>query len=70
MNGSLGFMVNRIIVFGAVIPLVCCSWIPVELELALGFMAAEPPQAHVHGFDALGYSGEVDGANRSSVVSL
>ena len=54
MNGSLGFMVNRRVVFGAATPLVRCSWGPVESVLALAFAVAEPPQAHAHGFDALG----------------
>ena len=34
----------------------------------MGFAAAEPPQAHVHGFYVLCYGGEVGDANISSVV--
>ena len=70
MNCSLGFLVNGRIVFGAVIPLVIGSWGPEESELALGFAAADPPQAHVHGFYAIGYGGEFGDANSISVVSL
>ena len=70
MNGFLGFMVNRSMVFGAEIPLVFCSWGPVKSELVLGFAAVDPPQAHVHGFDVLDYSSEVGDANSSIFFSL
>ena len=70
MNGPLVFMVNGKMVFGDVIPLVRGSWGPVESELALRFAAVDPPQAHVHGFYAIGYGGEFGDANSISVVSL
>ena len=70
MNSSLGFLVNGRMVFGTVIPLVHCSWVPVESKLSLVFVAAEPPQTHVHGFYALGCGGKVGDDNSISVVSL
>ena len=70
MNGSLEFVVNSRMVFVTVIPFVRCSWGPVESELALVFVAEEPPQAHVHVFDEIGYSGEVGDVNSISIVSL
>ena len=62
MNVSFGFMVNESMVLGTLVPLVRGSWGPVA--------TSDPPQAHVHGFYALGYGGKVGDTNRRSVVGL
>ena len=50
MRGVLGFVVDIRVGLGGVIGKIGGTRTPVVAELALGFIAAEPPEAHVHGF--------------------
>ena len=70
MSGSASFVVKRWMILGAVVDKIRVTRGPVEVELALGFAAAEPPESHVYGFDVLGDDGLVDDTGWSGVVGL
>ena len=63
-------MIDVWVGFGGVIGKVGRAWTPVVTELALGFAAAEPPKAHVHGLHFLSYDGFVGDAQGCGVVCL
>ena len=63
-------MIDVWVGFGRVISKVGRAWTPVVMELALGFVAAEPPKAHVHGLHFLSYDGFVGYAYGCGVVCL
>ena len=48
MSDSVGFMVGVRVVFGVVVSPVLGARIPVITKLVLGFVAPEPPEAHIH----------------------
>ena len=70
MDGSVGFVVDWWVVLGVVVCPIVTALIPVVVELLLRFLAAEPPQAKIHGLDSLRDNGEVGDANGSGVVHL
>ncbi len=43
MCGSVGFVVDRQVVFGVVVGQIVAALVPVEGKLFLGFTALEPP---------------------------
>ena len=53
-----------------VISVVGRPWSPVIAELTLGFTAAEPPEAHVHGFHLFGDDGFIGDTKCCGVVGL
>ena len=57
-------------ILGAVVGKICAAGGSVETELALGFVAAEPPESHVHGFSVPGDDGFVDDTSGDGVVGL
>ena len=63
-------MVERRIVLGAVVGKIGVPGGPVEVELALGFAAVDPPELHVHGLDVLGNDGVIDDSDGSGVIGL
>ena len=70
MNGTVYFIVEQRMILGAVVGKICAAGGSVEAELALGFVAAEPPESHVHGLDIFGNNGIVGDSNSSGVVIL
>jgi hypothetical protein len=56
MSTSLGFMVGVWVVFGVVVSPGFRAGIPVEMELVLGGMAQEPPEAHTQHFGPAGHN--------------
>ncbi len=48
MSDLVGFMVGVRVVFGVVVSPVLGARIPVITKLVLGFVAPEPPEAHIH----------------------
>ena len=63
-------MIDVWVGFGGVVGKVGGAWTPVVAELALGFAAAEPPKAHVHGLHFLSYECFVGYAQGCGVVCL
>ena len=57
-------------ILGAVVGKIHVVKGPVEAKLSLGFVAAEPPESHVKGFDVLGNNGFVDDTSSGGVVGL
>ena len=53
-----------------VVGLVLVSWCPIVSEVVLGVAAAEPPEAHVYGFEHLVHHGFVGDAYGGGVVAL
>ena len=70
MCGMHGFVVDVGMGFGRVIRMVEGAGGPVVAKLALGFAAAEPPEAHVHGFHLFSDDSFVGDTECSGVVSL
>ena len=70
MDGALGFMVDVWVGLGGVVGEVGGARSPVEAKLALGFAAAEPPEAHVHGFHLFSDDSFVGDTECGGVVSL
>ena len=54
----------------AVVGKVLVSWCPVVAKVVWGLGAAEPPEAHVHGFDHLVHHGFVGDTNAGGVFAL
>ena len=46
------------------------SWGPVVAEVVLGVAVADPPEAHIHGFEPFIYHGYVGDADGGVVVAL
>ena len=70
MCGTHGFVVDVGMGFGRVIRMVEGAGGPVVTKLALGFAAAEPPEAHVHGFHFARDDSLVGYAKGCSVIGL
>ena len=66
----MGLVVNVWVGLGRIVGEIGWSRAPKVSELALGFSAAEPPKAHVHGFHSFGNDGLVGDAEGSCVVCL
>jgi hypothetical protein len=56
MSTLVGFMVGVWVVFGVVVSPVFIASIPVVMELVLGGVATEPPEAHIHYFGPAGHN--------------
>jgi hypothetical protein len=54
MSASVGFMVGVRVVFGVVVSPVFRASVPVVMDLVLGGVATEPPEAHIHHFGPAG----------------
>ena len=70
MCRMLGFMVDVRVGLSGVISRVGGPGPPVEAKLPLGFPAAEPPKAQVHGAHFFSDDGFVGNTQGSGVVSL
>ena len=70
MYGSISFMIKRRMILCAIVGKIRVARSPVEEELALRFTAAEPPEAHVHGFEVFGDDGLVDDTGGGGFFSL
>ena len=66
----MSFVVKRRMILGAVIRKICVAKSPVEAELALGFVAVESSESHVHELNVLGDNGFVDDTGGGGVVGL
>ena len=66
----MGFMVNRGMIFGAVISKVVRARTPKETELTLSFAAAEPVVLHAHGFCFALNDGVVSYTHGSRVITM
>ncbi len=56
MSTLVGFVVGIRVVFGVVVSPVFRTGIPVVMELVLGGVATEPPEAHIHHFGPAGHN--------------
>ena len=70
MSMPMGFIVNRGVIFGAVIGKIVRSRIPKETGLALSFAAAEAVVLHVHGFGIVLNDGGVSYTHVSRFIAL
>ena len=48
MSGTVNFVLERWMMFGAVVGKIGVAGGAIEAELALGFETVEPPESHVH----------------------
>ena len=67
---ALGFVIDIRMGFGGVVSKVGGARTPVVSKLSLGFPAAEPPEAHVHGLHFFCYDGFVGDTQGGGVVCL
>ena len=63
-------MVHGGVMLGTVISQVLVAWCPLVVEVFLGVVASEPPEAHVHGFEHLFHHGLIGDTCCSGVVAL
>jgi hypothetical protein len=67
---ALGFVIDVWVGFGGVVGKVGGAQTPVVAELALGFVAAEPPKVHFHGLYFISNDGFVGYTQDCGVVCL
>ncbi len=70
MCGSVGLVEDGWVVFGVVVGQIASAFVPVVVELFLGFTASQPPEAEIHGLGFPRDDGVVDDVGSSGVVHL
>ena len=68
MSGMASFVLDWQMILSVVVGKIDVAGGPVESELALGFVVAEPPELHIHELDVLFNDGVIDNSDGGSGV--
>ena len=68
--GTVGLLVYRRIVLGAIVVNIGVSGSPIETELSLVFAVEKPIETNIHGFGLFGDNGIVDDSYFCTIVIL